>query len=132
MVYGCQPALCQAPCQLCHRLRQGLLAVTSPRIYRCVCLGMAQPQVPKDPQTGRHAAYVALHGHGVYPRPGRVLRHFFLGNDLCSAAGPVWRPRQVILLPSAPLLPAGTASITGALAGAVSGSSHVFLLPQQL
>ncbi|EFN60057.1 hypothetical protein CHLNCDRAFT_133315 [Chlorella variabilis] len=60
---------------------------------------VAGPQVPRDPQTGRVAAYVALHGHGTYPRPGRVLRHFFLGNDLCSGAGPVWRPRRVVLLP---------------------------------
>lgn len=59
----------------------------------------AATQVPRDPQTGRVAAYVALHGHGTYPRPGRVLRHFFLGNDLCSGAGPVWRPRRVVLLP---------------------------------
>lgn len=56
-------------------------------------------QVPRCPQSGRIAAYLALHGHGTYPTPGRVLRHFFLGNDLCSADGPVWRPRQVVLLP---------------------------------
>jgi hypothetical protein len=55
-------------------------------------------QVPRDPLSGRIAAFVALHGHGVYPQPGRVLRHFLLGNDLCSRDGPVWRPQSVVLL----------------------------------
>ena len=56
-------------------------------------------QVPRDPLTWRIAAFVALHGHGVYPQPGRVLRHFFMGNDLCSGDGPVWRPQRVVVLP---------------------------------
>lgn len=47
----------------------------------------------------RPVAYVALHGHGTYPRPGRVLRHFFLGNDLCADGGVEWRPKRVVLLP---------------------------------
>ena len=55
-------------------------------------------QVPRAPD-GSIAAFTALHGHGVYPRTGRIPRHFFLGNDLCSASGPVWRPRRVVLLP---------------------------------
>lgn len=50
-------------------------------------------------QEGRPIAYTALHGHGVYPMPGRIPRHFFMGNDLCSAGGPVWRPHTVVLLP---------------------------------
>lgn len=56
-------------------------------------------QVPRCPTSGRIAAFVALHGHGTYPAVGRVFRHFFCGNDLCSAAGPAWRPRKVVLLP---------------------------------
>lgn len=60
--------------------------------------------VPGDcvPRTrkGRIIAYVALHGHGHYPRTGTILRHFFLGNDKCSEHGPVWTPRRVVLLPT--------------------------------
>jgi hypothetical protein len=55
--------------------------------------------VPRCPATGRPLAYIAKHGHGNYPAPGTILRHFFLGNDRCSANGPVWRPRRVVLLP---------------------------------
>jgi hypothetical protein len=33
-------------------------------------------------------------------QPGRVLRHFFLGNDLCCDSGLVWSPRRVVLLPT--------------------------------
>lgn len=55
-------------------------------------------QVPRC-RDGSIAAFVAKHGHGVYPSPGRVYRHFYLGNDLCSSHGPVWRPRRVVLLP---------------------------------
>lgn len=50
--------------------------------------------------SGRLIAYVALHGHGTYPSPGTVPRHFFLGNDLCRRGGPVWRPNKVTLLPT--------------------------------
>ncbi|KAL4425890.1 hypothetical protein ABPG75_009906 [Micractinium tetrahymenae] len=57
---------------------------------------VAASQVPRCPATGRISAFVALHGHGTYPAVGRVFRHFFCGNDLCSAAGPVWRPRKVL------------------------------------
>ena len=49
--------------------------------------------------SGRPLAFIALHGHGNYPRPGRYVRHFFLGNDLTSSTGPVWCPRTVVLLP---------------------------------
>ena len=56
-------------------------------------------QVRRDARSGRIAAYVALHGHGTYPCPGRVHRHFFLGNDLCCEAGPAWHPCRVVLLP---------------------------------
>lgn len=61
---------------------------------------VAAAGVPRDAD-GRILAYVAKHGHGVYPSPGRVLRHVFLGNDLCSGAGLAWRPRRVVLLPLA-------------------------------
>ena len=58
-------------------------------------------RVPKERAPGgRIISYVALHGHGHYPRTGTVLRHFFLGNDKCSADGTVWRPRRVVLLPA--------------------------------
>lgn len=56
-------------------------------------------RVLRDAISQRPVAYVALHGHGTYPRPGRVLRHFFLGNDLCADGGVEWRPRRVVLLP---------------------------------
>ena len=80
---------------------------TPPHLHiTCTCvphpsLPPSPVKVPRDPATGRPAAYVALHGHGVYPQPARHLRHFFLGNDLCSAAGLTWRPRRVLLLPGA-------------------------------
>lgn len=67
------------------------------------------PQVPRCAATGRIAAYVALHGHGTYPTAGRVFRHFFCGNDLCSAVGPAWRPRRAVLLP--PLHEAGRGTL---------------------
>jgi hypothetical protein len=60
---------------------------------------VAGDQVPRTSE-GRPVAYVARHGHGTYPRPGTVLRHFFLGNDKCSKVGPTWRPRNVVLLPN--------------------------------
>jgi hypothetical protein len=68
------------------------------------------PMVPRT-RAGRPVAYVALHGHGNYPNPGTVLRHFCLGNDRCSAEGPVWLPRRVVVLPPlrAPKLRAGAA-----------------------
>jgi hypothetical protein len=88
---------CSQPSTLCQRPWAG-----PPRCHAQAHIGRLLPhrrQVPRDPASGRVAAYVALHGHGTYPRPGRVLRHFFLGNDLCSGRGPVWRPRRVVLLP---------------------------------
>ena len=60
---------------------------------------IAAEKVPKSMKTGRHIAYIALNGHGNYPRAGTVMRHFFLGNDKCSETGPVWQPKKVILLP---------------------------------
>lgn len=55
-------------------------------------------QIPRS-ATGRPIAYVALHGHGNYPRCGTIPRHFFLGNDRCDNIGRVWRPRRLVLLP---------------------------------
>lgn len=56
--------------------------------------------MPRDSAgSGRPVAYVAFHGHGCYPSPGRQLRAVLVANDLCSAAGPVWRPRRCVLLP---------------------------------
>jgi hypothetical protein len=49
---------------------------------------------------GRLTAFVAINGHGVYPGVRTIHRHFWLGNDHTSAAGPVWRPRRAVLLPS--------------------------------
>ncbi|KAI3429626.1 hypothetical protein D9Q98_005712 [Chlorella vulgaris] len=77
-------------------------------------------EVPRDPASGRVAAFVALHGHGTYPQAGRVLRHFFLGNDLCSGEGPIWRPRHVVLLP--PLHEEAAAAATGDAPAAVGAS----------
>lgn len=48
---------------------------------------------------GRLVSYVALHGHGHYPRPGTVYRHFFLGNDRCEK-GQSWSPNTVVLVPT--------------------------------
>lgn len=56
--------------------------------------------MPRDTKgSGRPAAFVAFHGHGCYPSPGRHLRALLVANDLCSAYGPVWRPRRCVLLP---------------------------------
>ncbi|GAB4823799.1 hypothetical protein N2152v2_010845 [Parachlorella kessleri] len=55
-------------------------------------------RVPRN-EHGRPLAYVALHGHGVYPMAARIPRHFFLGNDLTSGRGPTWAPATVVLLP---------------------------------
>eukprot|EP00887_Chlorella_sp_A99_P004572 scaffold4.g4572.t1 len=52
---------------------------------------------------GRPIVFVAKHGHGCYPRAGRVLRGAFFANDLCRADGPVWRPRRVVLVPNTDL-----------------------------
>jgi len=56
-------------------------------------------KVPRDEVTGRIKAYVALHGHGTYPRKGIIHRHFYLGNDHTSDRGKVWRPSKMVLLP---------------------------------
>lgn len=56
-------------------------------------------KVPIDEVTGRIKAYVALHGHGTYPRKGIIHRHFYLGNDHTSDRGKVWRPNKMVLLP---------------------------------
>lgn len=50
----------------------------------------------------RPLAFIAKHGHGNYPTPGTIHRHFYLANDRTSASGPLWRPRRVILLPHDP------------------------------
>ncbi|KFM22940.1 2-Cys peroxiredoxin BAS1, chloroplastic [Auxenochlorella protothecoides] len=55
--------------------------------------------VPRRPGDGRILAYVALHGHGTYPRVGTIPRLFGLGNDHTSDAGLVWDPERVVLLP---------------------------------
>lgn len=56
--------------------------------------------MPRDKQgSGRPAAYVAYHGHGCYPTPGRQLRALLVANDLCAGDGPLWRPRRCIVLP---------------------------------
>jgi hypothetical protein len=56
--------------------------------------------VPRVVPSGRPIAYVALHGHGTYPRTGTIHRHFWLGNDKCSDRGVVWDPERLVLLPS--------------------------------
>ena len=86
-----------------------------------MCVPLSSLQVPRDPLTGRIAAFVALHGHGVYPQPGRVLRHFLLGNDLCSRDGPVWRPQSVVLLPPRHQEQEEAAAAGGAAPGAIGG-----------
>ena len=60
---------------------------------------VAASEVRQGPYSRRHLAFIAKHGHGNYPTPGTIHRHFFLGNDKCSAVGPVWCPRKVVLLP---------------------------------
>ncbi|KDD77060.1 hypothetical protein H632_c29p0 [Helicosporidium sp. ATCC 50920] len=52
-----------------------------------------------DAVSGRVCAYVALNGHGTYPRPGRVWRHFGLANDNTCRSGAAWAPKRVVLLP---------------------------------
>ncbi|GMH40261.1 hypothetical protein BSKO_08165 [Bryopsis sp. KO-2023] len=47
---------------------------------------------------GRPMVFLAKHGHGCYPRPGKQLRLFGFANDVCSGDGPVWRPKKIILL----------------------------------
>jgi hypothetical protein len=79
------------------------------------------PQVPRDTPGERPVAYVALHGHGTYPRPGRVLRHFCLGNDKCSDNGPAWLPHRVVLLPNINAAPSRQAG--GVLLDEAVGSS---------
>lgn len=49
-------------------------------------------------QGGRLLAYVARHGHGVYPRAGVQPRAFGFANDRTSAGGPLWAPSKVVLL----------------------------------
>lgn len=56
--------------------------------------------VPRAMPSGRPIAYVALHGHGTYPRTGTIHRHFWLGNDKCSDQGVMWDPERLILLPN--------------------------------
>ena len=56
--------------------------------------------VDREPSTGRLRMYVALHGHGTYPRPCTFMRAFFMANDRCSNAGPVWRPGHCVILPT--------------------------------
>lgn len=88
----------------CSCSRAGPLYVIAPCWQRHpVAVPARQPPTPclQAPRCrdGSIAAYVAKHGHGVYPSAGRVYRHFCLGNDLCCSGGPVWRPRRVVLLP---------------------------------
>lgn len=59
---------------------------------------LARDRVPRS-CSGRIVAYVALHGHGTYPEPEIVPRHFYLGNDHCSLDGPTWSPRNIVMLP---------------------------------
>lgn len=69
--------------------------------------------VPRVVPSGRPIAYVALHGHGTYPRTGTIHRHFCLGNDKCSDRGVVWDPERLVLLPTMERgLQAGEASCT--------------------
>ena len=56
----------------------------------------------REASTGRPRMYVALHGHGTYPRPASFMRAFFMANDRCSNAGVVWRPDTCVILPAAP------------------------------
>ncbi|PSC76524.1 2-Cys peroxiredoxin chloroplastic [Micractinium conductrix] len=88
-------------------------------------------EVRRDARSGRIAAYVALHGHGTYPCPGRVHRHFFLGNDLCCEAGPAWHPCRVVLLPpqregdGCAVQPGATRECGSGTSGAGSGTSNI-------
>ncbi|KAL6757473.1 hypothetical protein V8C86DRAFT_2623844, partial [Haematococcus lacustris] len=56
-------------------------------------------QVPREEGPSRRIqAFVAINGHGVYPRVGRVWRLFGLANDMMSDQGRVWRPRRILRL----------------------------------
>jgi hypothetical protein len=55
---------------------------------------------PRGSGGRRLVAFVALNGHGYYPTVRTIHRHFWLGNDCTSRAGPVWRPRRAVLLPA--------------------------------
>ncbi|KAK9838661.1 hypothetical protein WJX74_000956 [Apatococcus lobatus] len=63
----------------------------------------------REASTGRPRMYVALHGHGTYPRPASFMRAFFMANDRCSNAGAVWRPETCVILPAAPSAPGSPA-----------------------
>ena len=54
----------------------------------------AAPRLPG----GRLLAYVARHGHGVYPTPGVQPRAFGVANDRTAADGPLWAPTKVVLV----------------------------------
>ncbi|MEW5304850.1 MAG: hypothetical protein WDW36_007431 [Sanguina aurantia] len=57
----------------------------------------AAGEVPRNAE-GRIASFVALHGHGNYPREGITPRIFFAANDRTSRAGPVWSPSVLHLM----------------------------------
>jgi hypothetical protein len=46
----------------------------------------------------RVIAYVAYHGHGLYPKPGVWYRYYGAANDYTEVGGPVWDPKQVVLI----------------------------------
>lgn len=61
-------------------------------------------------------------------QPGTVGRHFWLANDKCSAEGPEWRPRRVVLLPSLHDGPP-PAAVQGRGAAPPRGTLHVDTAP---
>ncbi|KAK9841890.1 hypothetical protein WJX84_003102 [Apatococcus fuscideae] len=71
----------------------------------------------REASTGRPRMYVALHGHGTYPRPASFMRAFFMANDRCSNAGAVWRPETCVILPAAPSAPGSPAPFRQVLDG---------------
>lgn len=56
-------------------------------------------RVEMDGDCQRIVSYIARHGHGHYPEPRTIYRHFFLGNDVMKREKR-WDPRRVILLPT--------------------------------
>ncbi|EFJ52516.1 hypothetical protein VOLCADRAFT_115992, partial [Volvox carteri f. nagariensis] len=56
--------------------------------------GVAVPRTP----CGRILGFVAINGHGIYPKCGTIHRLFFIVNDRTSRRGPVWAPTRLVRL----------------------------------
>lgn len=54
-------------------------------------------QVPRDVD-GKIIGYIALDGHGVYPKVGGAFRLYGLSNDI-TGKGQVWNPRVQMIFP---------------------------------